>query len=271
MSSVGNVMANGVNIYGIFYGTHSQNTQDIVARFVTGLGGSDWWGVVKTYTGSNGAINGNVKWVGAYVDNYSLGKTLKFGAMDKIIDAAITASKWPKDPNGIYVVFTAPDVSESSSNGGYCKDYCGYHGITRSSNLKMNMIGDATSCPGTLPPPGGLKGTPGCLQRYYRNQTDPTYSINRNQNADSMVEVLSHEIAETASDYANSWRDIRGYENGDKCASFLLNVQGASAVAPDVYQSPFNNVYNVDFGAYGKYLIQSMWSATSQTCLMKQT
>ena len=188
----------------------------------------------------------------------------------KIIDSAVAINNWPKDTNGIYVVFTAADVYESSGNGGFCKDYCGYHGITR-SNLKLSMIGDATGCPGTLPSADGkIKGTPGCMQRYWRNQTDSTYSVNGNQNADSMVNVLAHEIAETASDYANAWRDGSGYENGDKCGSYLLGLQSASAVSTGVYQSPFNGVYNVDFGDNGKYLIQSMWSATSQKCLMKQ-
>lgn len=76
------------------------------------------------------------------------------------------------------------------------------------------MIGDSTRCPGTLPPPGKDKGSPGCLQRYYRNQTSPTYSVNKNQAADGMVDVLAHELSETASDYANAWRDSTGFENG---------------------------------------------------------
>lgn len=100
------------------------------------------------------------------------------------------------------------------------------------------------------------------MQRYYRNQTDPTYSINKNQNADSMVDVLAHELSEAASDYANAWRDSTGYENGDKCASYFVEVKGIGA------QSPFDTAYNVEFST-GKYLIQSMWSATEQKCLLK--
>ncbi|KAJ3317219.1 hypothetical protein HDV06_001833, partial [Boothiomyces sp. JEL0866] len=142
----GNVMANGVNVYAIFYGAHSTGTQGIVKNFINGLGSSDWWTVVKSYTGSNGAINGQVTWAGSYQDNYSLGKTLKSGDLDKIIDNSVQANKWPKDSNGIYVVFVNNDVSEQSSNGAFCKDYCGYHGIT-GSGLKSSMIGDATRCP----------------------------------------------------------------------------------------------------------------------------
>ena len=110
-------------------------------------------------------------------------------------------AKWPHDPKGIYVVFTAKDVSETSSNGAICKDYCGYHGTTSDTGLKLAMIGDSTRCPGTLPSPGKDKGTPGCLQRYYRNQTDSTYSINKDQSADSMVDVLAHELSEVFTDF----------------------------------------------------------------------
>ncbi|KAJ3268686.1 hypothetical protein HDV01_002364 [Terramyces sp. JEL0728] len=260
----GNVMASGVNIYAIFYGSHSSGTQALVKNFINGLGSSNWWTVVESYSGDNGQINGQVTWKGSYQDNYSLGKNLKSGDLDKIIDNAVKVNKWPKDANGIYPVFVYNDVAEKSSNGGFCTDYCGYHGVT-SSGLKSNMIGDATRCPGTLPPPGGSTGTAGCMQRYYRNQTDSTFSINKDQHADSMIDVLAHEIAETASDYDNAWRDDTGYENGDKCASYFINVQGIGST------SPYNGAYNVDFGTNGKFLIQSMWSADKQGCLLNES
>ncbi|KAJ3317224.1 hypothetical protein HDV06_001838, partial [Boothiomyces sp. JEL0866] len=209
----GNVMANGVNIYSIFYGTHSASTQTLIKNFVSGLGSSDWWTVTQSFSGDNGAINAQVTWKGSYTDKYSLGKKLRSGDLDTIIDNAVSQAGWPQDDNGIYVVYTASDVTESSSNGAFCKDYCGYHGITGSSNLKLSMIGDATACPGTLPPPGGSTGTAGCMPRYWRNQTDPAYSVNGNQHADSMVGVLAHEISETASDFENAYRDGQGYEN----------------------------------------------------------
>ncbi|KAI9328464.1 phosphate-induced protein 1 [Zopfochytrium polystomum] len=260
----GKVMANGINIYSIFYGNHSNSTRTIVQNFIKGLGGSDWWTVSKTYTGSNGAINGNIAWVDSFNDNYSRGKNLASGSMNTIINAAVTAKKWPKDANGIYVVFVANDVAESSSNGGFCTDYCGYHGITSTNSLKFSMVGDPTRCPGTLPPPGASKGTAGCMPRYWRNHTETAYSVNKNQNGDGMLSILAHEIAETASDYANAWRDSDGEENGDKCAPYFLSVQGIGAT------DPYDGAFNVDFGVNGKYLIQSMWSASTQDCRLKQ-
>ncbi|KAJ3269368.1 hypothetical protein HDV01_001482 [Terramyces sp. JEL0728] len=91
------------------------------------------------------------------------------------------------------------------------------------------------------------------------NQTDPTYSVN------ILIGVLAHEISETATDYDNAWRDSTGYEDGDKCASYYLNVQGIGST------SPYNAAFNVDFGSNGKFLIQSMWSADKQGCILKES
>ena len=120
--SGGQVMANGVNVYAIFYGSHTASTQSIVQKFVEGLGKSDWWSVTTGYTGSNGAITDKVTWAGSYQDDYSMGKNLKssfFGGSDleKVIANAIKQAKWPQDTDGIYVVFTASDVAEASRNG----------------------------------------------------------------------------------------------------------------------------------------------------------
>lgn len=111
-----------------------------IDSFWLGLGASDWWGVTTTYKGDNGAITNEgrswnlrvninnllVNWAGSYHDNYSLGKNLKSGwfssDLNKVIDNAIAKAKWPRDAEkGIYVVYTAKDVAESSGSGSYCK------------------------------------------------------------------------------------------------------------------------------------------------------
>ena len=257
--SGGNVMANGVNVYAIFYGNHAPTTPSLIQSFVEGLGTSDWWSTSLTYSGDNGVINSDVKWKTAIYDNYSLGKTLKSGSVVKIIESAVRAGKLPKDSNGIYTVFTSADVSESSFTGSFCDGYCGYHSVTSSLGLKYAFQGDGTRCPGTLPPPGAEKGTPGCLQRYWRNQTAVTYSVNKNQAADSMINVLAHELTETASDFDNAWRDDSGLENADKCAAYYIGVQNAR---PSDYAGAYNAVVG-----NGKYLLQANWHATKQGCV----
>ncbi|KAJ3318954.1 hypothetical protein HDU76_000681 [Blyttiomyces sp. JEL0837] len=255
----GPLLVNGINVYGVFYGAHSQDTIDKVGTFVSSLGKSDRWGVDRTYKDSNGKfINDQITWKGYYVDSGSQGNDIS-GKYDTIINAAAKAKGWPtNDKNGIYPIFVAPGISESSGSGSLCGDYCGYH-TSGSGGRLFNIIGDATACPGTLPAPGQCKGTAGCMQRPWRNQTDPTYSINGNQHADSMINVLIHEIGETASDYSNGYRDSAGEENADKCNGDYITLQGSGA-----------GTYNVDFAASGgsKYLVQSQWSLATQKCAL---
>ncbi|KAJ3284340.1 hypothetical protein HDU76_008312 [Blyttiomyces sp. JEL0837] len=255
----GPLLVNGINIYGIFYGSHSQDTIDKVGTFVSSLGKSARWGVDRTYKDSNGNhINDQITWKGYHVDTGSQGNDIS-GQYDAIIDAAAQAENWPtNDPNGIYPIFVAPGVTESSGSGNLCGGYCGYHTSGNGGRL-FSIIGDAVACPGTLPAPGQCKGTPGCMQRPWRNQTDPTYSINGNQHADSMINVLLHEVGETASDYSNGYRDSNGDENADKCNGDYITVQGSGAAT-----------YNVDFASTGgaKYLVQSQWSLATQQCAL---
>lgn len=51
---------------------------------------------------------------------------------------------------------------------------------------------------------------------------------------------------------------------GDKCASYFIDVKGVGA------SSPYDGAYNVEFPNGGKYLVQSMWSATQQKCLLSE-
>ncbi|KAJ3318880.1 hypothetical protein HDU76_000697 [Blyttiomyces sp. JEL0837] len=257
----GPLLVKGINIYGIFYGNHSDDTVSKIGTFVSALGKSSRWAVDRQYKDSNGNhINDNVTWVGYYLDN-----TLSHGAdisgkIDNIIDAAVKAKGWPKnDQNGIYPVFVGVGVQErmSLAGGKLCKDYCGYHDKNSQGRL-FNVIGDAVACPGTLPPVGQCAGTPGCLQSPYRNQTE-TYSINNNQHADSMLNILLHEIGETASDYQAGYRDSKGNENADKCNHDYVQIFGSGS-----------GVYNVDFSSSGgsKYLVQSQWSLDLQKCVI---
>ncbi|KAJ3318953.1 hypothetical protein HDU76_000680 [Blyttiomyces sp. JEL0837] len=260
----GPLLVNGINVYGVFYGDHSQDTIDKVGTFVNSLGKSSRWAVDRTYKDSNGNhINDQITWKGYYHDSTLTQGTDISGKTQAIIDNAVAKMGWPKkDPIGIYNIFVGVGVKESMGSifqkQSLCTDYCGYHN-TDSNGRLFTIIGDAVACPGTLPAPGQCKGTAGCMQRPYRNQTDTTYSINGNQHADSMIDVLIHEIGETASDYSNGYRDSAGEENADKCAAYYINYLGSGA-----------GTYNVDFSSSGgsKYLVQSQWSLDLQKCAL---
>lgn len=259
--SGGEVMTT-VKTFNIFYGDFKESTKAGIKKFLKGLSGSDYWKVVQEYTGKTTKLDEKITWEGVYSDNYSHGKSLDQMGIGKIIMNAIAVNSWPSDDNAVYVVYISKDVSEKSWSGHHCTDYCGYHGLTGpKSDLKFSMIGDPTRCPGTLPPLGQEKGTPGCLQRYFRNNTSPTFSVNKDQSLDGMVDILAHELAETATDYENGWRDSEGDENADRCAPYIIDAK----ISPFGY----DKTYNVDFGENGKYLLQSMWGLKADKCVMK--
>ncbi|KAI9329737.1 phosphate-induced protein 1 conserved region-domain-containing protein [Obelidium mucronatum] len=252
----GPMMVEGVNLYFVWYGSHTAKTKSTIRNFVNGLGNSKWWTVTKAYTDySNKHPTNSIRIAKEYNDYYSQGKFVT--QSESIIQRAISRNKWPIDPKGIYFVLLAADVDEAySTTQGFCKNYCGYHAT---SNIKWGLIGNGEKCP--CDPVAGCSR--GCIQTLYRTQsTNPKYSINGNQGADSMINILAHEITETVTDYFfGTWMDGNGWENADKCNQIFLTTKKGKGGIP----------YNVDFGKYGKYLIQSNWDPINQKCALSYT
>jgi hypothetical protein len=143
------------------------------------------------------------------IDSYSRGRTLPVtnggvvGAIRGIVQDRITAGSFPSDPNAIYVVFTAPDVTLDS---GFGTTYCGWHinqPITKRGggtfDAKLVLIPNPTNvgaCISTLfnPGPNSLSG-------------------------DSMASGLAHELHESVTDPdLNAWTNPGSSgENGDIC------------------------------------------------------
>jgi hypothetical protein len=72
-----------------------------------------------------------------------------------------------------------------------------------------------------------------------------------NSDADSTINVTSHEANETITDeWGNAWFDRRGYENGDKCAWNFGSGSGA------------NQTINGHL-----YYLQGEWSNQSSGCV----
>ncbi|KAI9346424.1 phosphate-induced protein 1 conserved region-domain-containing protein [Zopfochytrium polystomum] len=226
----GPLLTTQIDVYGVFYGNHSSDTVSVISTFTNSVGKSRWWDVVRTYTdGSGTPVTDAVRWAGAFVDaGYSLGKNLVGNDAQSVVAAAAAANGWPKgSPNAVYALFLATDVRESlDSTLSICSAYCGYH--TWNGQYNMVVVADATACP------GDLSGNPGCLQIPYRGATT---SVNNNLSADSMVNILAHELAEAATDYVNGWSDASGNENADLC-----NGKFGALIGPG---------YNVDFAASG--------------------
>lgn len=89
-----------------------------------------WYNVTKRYYyASSGVIRyaaSSLSVSKTVTDNYSLGKVLTAGMVPMIIQNLIDSGSLREDPNGIYLVFTASDVSESVDTNypfSFCEDY----------------------------------------------------------------------------------------------------------------------------------------------------
>ncbi|MFT3769275.1 MAG: CCXG family PEP-CTERM protein [Minicystis sp.] len=239
----GPVMKGTVSMYYIWYGNWSGNSgPTILTDFANSIGGSPYMLINTGYTDTTGAVSGAVSYGGSanVAASSAYGNlSLSDAAIQQIVADVITGGALPKDPNGVYFVLTAPNVTASS---GFCTKYCGWHtyATVGGTNIKYSFVGNAaTQCPW------------GCI---YQSNNSP----NGNAGADGMASIIAHELVETISDpNLGAWRDSRGNENGDKC-NFNF---GTTSTAPNGAK------YNVTLGAR-KYLIQQNWDPAKGICTM---
>ena len=182
-------------------GTDDANGQKIVTDFFQSLGGSPYFKINATYTGSSNAISGNVTYGGAStMTGYPYGVALSDANIQQIVGSAIGSGLGPAggDTNGIYFVLTSSDVNESS---GFCTQYCGWHthGTISGRDIKYAFVGNAARC----------------ITSCAAQSTSP----NGNAGVDGMISVCAHECEEATTDAdLNAWYNRRGSENGDLCA-----------------------------------------------------
>ena len=211
----GPVMTGTNTAYVVYYGAWTQHAKNIVNAYLSTLGGSTMYNINTTYfDGTKTHIQNVVLYdpsIDSIVDKYSLGKNLTDAQVQQVVANAISASKLPDDPNGVYFVLTWTDVTESASFGSFCSAFCGYHGpstsISKGEVIKYSFIGDAaTQCPS------------GCVaSRVIGDSSSP----NGDPGADGVVNVLWHELSESVSDpevnLRTAWAGSCG-ESGDCCA-----------------------------------------------------
>jgi hypothetical protein len=197
-------------IYYVWYGNWTGNTAPVILDdLARNIGGSPYFAMNTTFKdGSNVAVPNAISFGGETYDSGSLGTTLVDGDVGRIVSNAITGGALPADANGIYLVLTAPNVSE----GDFCSVYCGYHEwqTVNGTSIKLGFIGDAgTLCPSQ------------CIAAYP--------SANQNSGADGMASVIAHEVSEAVTDpNGTGWYDAYGEENGDKCAWTFGTTYGTS-------------------------------------------
>ena len=193
----GHVMADPINLYYIFYGDWSQEAQaiSVLENFGQNIGNSPYFAINTAYTNScNVEVSTSVNLAGL---DFVQGLQNTNINVQQIVSDAITGGAFPADPNGVYFVLGAANVTE----GSFCSVYCGYHYFmdVDSVRIQYSFVGNPrTQCPS------------GCAA--FGVTTFPN-----ELGADAMANVMAHELAETATDsWIDAWIDLDGDETGDK-------------------------------------------------------
>jgi hypothetical protein len=228
-----------VPVYIIWYGnwsngTHasdSQTTVNLIDAFFAssgGIGGSGYERINTLYGDLLGNVSGNLALSSQIFDSYSQTARLSDAKLQSVVSSHLTNGSLPTDPNGVYVVLTSSDVSESS---GFCTRYCGFHthATLNGADIKYAFVGNVDRCPS------------GCEIQ--------TTSPNGDSGADGMANTLAHETEETITDPdLNAWFDSSGNEDADKC-NFKF---GPTQVASN------GSKFNQTFGTH-HWMIQMEW------------
>ena len=200
----GPVMLGTVKMYYIYYGDWTApaevTSRAILESFASSIGGSPYYGINTSYTQGIGgtAVSNSVSFVPAtsVFDNPpSLGAANIGSNVVTIIQNAINILGMPADPNAVYFVLIAPNIIETSG-------FCGYHDRTtiQATDIKYAVIPNKKN------------------QNLGFCSAQTVSSPNNNAAADSMVNVIAHELSEAVTDpHLDAWYDSSGEENADKC------------------------------------------------------
>jgi len=244
-------------LYFIFYGnwqTASGATAStaavpaILQQWGVDIKNSPWLTMMNggyTASAASAWVSGN----SVYMPSSTFGTALTDAMLPQIVAQVLNAGQLPTNPNALYFILTAPEITETS---GFCTLYCGYH---TNFNFAKNNVGPQQLIKYSF------VGNPSsqCLSSC---SAQSSTSPNNNPAADAMISVMSHELSETLTDPAlNAWWDANGNESADKCAwtygTYYLDTRT-------------NSYYNVQIGTH-RYLIQQNWnikSSTNQYCAL---
>lgn len=236
------IQSNSPLVYTIYYGNWSTldpGTPPLINTFIDGLSGSYLWNILTTYYDDGGGGGGSspkrylpnslVHAGSLNVTTYPYGKNLTDNSIYSIVQDAIPHFPAPINYNSIYVVLTSPDVDETS---GFCTSYCGWHTynvFNTGSGIQQQYaayayIGSSNRCEG-------------CLAAYDLG------SPNNNPNADAMVSILLHELAESMTDpfFVGWYNSDNDNEMADVCEWQYGLVYNTTTSTAD--GSPYANVY----------------------------
>lgn len=228
----GPVMTGPLSVYLLWYGKSSSTHMSRVITFARYLSGSSWFDMMTTFTDARGRrIAATYPVVAAaFDDQYSLGKTLSQSDAQTFIRRSIDNGRLPWDPNGVYMILPANDVTvQNSPSNPKCGERSRFN--FRGAPIKYTVMYNP-SAPGT---------DPRCNIFRFDGR-----SPNGNTTTDSMIYYLAHEFAEAlVSPELNGWRvrssDGTTEEVADACVKLPLGEE----------RTPSGARYNVVLG--GRY------------------
>jgi len=257
----GNVMRSISTTYAIFWEparlpdgtpTHvSPAYNSLIERYFKDVGGSGLYNINTQYFDLAGRIANSSTFGGAWVDSspypasqcrssYTPHGCLLDSQIQAEVTKAMRENKWAASPSHLFFVYTSwGEGSCADSTSTYCSFsiYCAYHSyytIAHQDVLYANM-----PYTGTRPRDCGVQASP-----------------NNNIDADSTINVTSHEHMEAVTDpYINAWYDLAYNEIGDKCAWTFgkLSLDGGKA--------------NVEWNRH-YYIVQQEWSDAHLNCTL---
>jgi hypothetical protein len=247
---------NPVPIYLIWYGnwngsgSNTMATVGIVEQWLKTVGGTPYELINTTYGDSTGNVSGNLNLGGAIFDTGSQGTRLNNNRLSNIVNRSFS-NGLPKDPNGVYVVITASNVSEQ----GFCSQFCGFHTSQTlgGSDIKWAFVGNTDRCSSSC-----------SIQA-----TGPNSTATGLGGPDGIINVMTHETEEAITDPdLNAWFDSNGNEDADKCnfnfgATTACNGSNGCSVSGNSAKAQFNQT----FGGHN-YMMQQEWeNANGGACV----
>ena len=234
----GPVMGGTANVYAIFWEPKgsfvSATYNSLILRYFGDVGGSSLYHNNTQYTDSHNNIPSNASLAGSWVDTtrYPSRTLSDFNIQIEVMRAQRT-NGWTSSIDNVFFVFTAKGEN-ICINGSTCSftTFCAYHSYFGSDTLYAAMPYTGTNL----------------------RACGVTHSPNNDFDADSTINVASHEQMEAATDpLINAWYDAGGNEIGDKCAWMFgpLNQQGGDVLwGSDAYE------------------VQEEWDNTASGCVL---
>ena len=230
----------------------SATYNSLLENYFGDIGGSGVYGNNTQYYDGTGHIANNSTFGGAWTDTsaYPTSQCTDTATpQDCVTDAqvqaevsrAMAANNWTSGPTHMFFVFTSSGEGscfDTSSTACAFTQFCAYHGFFSDSNNQPIIYAN-------MPYTGTNLDACGV-----------TSSPNNDFDADSTINVTSHEHMEAVTDpQLNAWYDAQGNEIGDKCAW--------NFGTPSLDNGNANVQWNSHF-----YLVQQEWSNAISDCTL---